>query len=78
MKKAVLLNVLITVFITSIAQKPDIYNRPLQFERDRTFDVIHYRIELDVDMEKKSLRGENKITLSPLNNNFETVTLDAV
>jgi hypothetical protein len=32
---------------------------------------------LNVDLEKKMLTGENRITLSPLNDNFEKCTPDA-
>jgi aminopeptidase N len=60
------------------AQPIDVYNRPVQHERSRDFDALHYRIVLDVDMENKSLTGENTITLTPLNNGLETIVLDAL
>ena len=59
------------------AQKVDVYNRPVQTERSRDFDAIHYKIRLNVDLEKKTLTGENQITLSPLNDNFDKCVLDA-
>jgi len=62
----------------SRAQPIDVYSRPVQHERSRDFDALHYRITLDVDMENKMLTGENTITLVPLNNGLETVILDAV
>jgi len=34
---------------------------PLSQERSRDFDVLHYRIELSVDLEKKYLKGQNTI-----------------
>jgi aminopeptidase N len=61
----------------TIAQKVDVYNRPFQQERSRDFDAIHYKISLNVDMDKKMVAGENLITLSPLNNNFDKIRLDA-
>lgn len=61
----------------SIAQKVDVYERPVKHERSRDFDAIHYKISLDVDLEKKSLTGENQITMSPLNNGLDKCILDA-
>jgi len=60
------------------AQTIDVYSRPVQHERSRDFDALHYRIALDVDMENKSLTGVNTISLTPLNEGLETVVLDAV
>jgi aminopeptidase N len=61
----------------TIAQKVDVYNRPVQQERSRDFDAIHYKVILNVDMDKKMLNGENQITLLPLNNEFDKIRLDA-
>jgi len=61
----------------TIAQKVDVYKRPVQAERSRDFDAIHYKVTLNVDLEKKMLSGENQITLAPLNDNFEKCVLDA-
>ena len=61
----------------AIAQKIDIYKRPVQAERSRNFDAIHYKVTLDVDLNKKILEGENEITLTPLNDNFDRVIIDA-
>jgi aminopeptidase N len=58
-------------------QKVDVYSRPVQVERSREFDALHYRISLNVDMEKKSLAGENRITLVPLNDGLDHCVLDA-
>lgn len=68
------------LFVTHLtnAQLIDVYQRPVQHEPCRDFDAIHYRIELNVDMENKMLKGLNTITLSPLNDGLETITLDAV
>lgn len=61
----------------SIAQKVDVYSRPLQRERSRDFDAVHYRVELRFDEGKKSFWGKNTITLSPLRDDFQKCTLDA-
>ena len=67
------------VFIAQFAygQKVDVYRRPVQVERSRDFDAIHYRIALNVDLDKKSLKGENQITMMPLNDGLKKCVLDA-
>jgi aminopeptidase N len=71
--------VLMIVLIAQCAygQKVDVYSRPVQAERSREFDAIRYRISLTVDMNKKSLTGENQITMTPLNNGLKKCVLDA-
>jgi aminopeptidase N len=74
------ITIIIFLFITlqtGISQKVDVYNRPVQTERSRDFDAIHYKITLNVDLEKKILAGKNQITLSPLNDGLEKCVLDA-
>ena len=60
-----------------LAQPVDIYQRPLQEERSRSFDVLHYKVYLSFDVPTKALYGEAVITLTPLNAALEEVTLDA-
>jgi len=59
------------------AQKIDVYQRPLQSERSRDYDAKHYRIALTFDLDKKYFQGENRITLSPLKDDFSECVLDA-
>ena len=59
------------------AQKIDVYSRPLQSERSRDYDAIHYRIQLRFDEDAKTFWGENTITLSPLKDDFNRCILDA-
>jgi aminopeptidase N len=61
----------------SYAQKVDIYQRPVQVERSREFDAIHYKIALKVNLDRKSLTGENQITMVPLNDKLTRCILDA-
>src|SRR3989339_2257071 len=75
-KKTILLAV--TLFAqVAYGQKVDVYQRPVQVERSRDYDAIHYKISLNVDLDKKSLTGTNEITLVPLNNGFYRCILDA-
>ncbi len=78
MKKPLLFTLIFFVssFIIN-AQLEDVYKRPVQNERSRSYDAIHYRIKLDIDFEKKYVQGENTITLSPLDNGFSQCELDA-
>lgn len=78
MKNFILTSFLLHLFLFINAQQIDVYQRPVQHERSREFDAIHYRITLDVDMENKMLSGSNTITLKPLNDGLETISLDAV
>ncbi len=59
------------------AQTVDVNSWPKRPERAREFDAVHYRIALKLDDEKKTFRGENTITLSPLSNGFTRCVLDA-
>ena len=78
MKKIYIICCLLFAFnFVSFAQKVDLSQRPLQVERSRDYDALHYRISLTFDLEKKEFRGENKITLSPLSDGFTTCLLDA-
>ena len=59
------------------AQRIDISNRPLRSERSRSFDVLHYRIDLNLDWEQKRLNGATTITLTPFDDGLDTCVLDA-
>ena len=47
------------------------------FNRTRTFDVQHYKIQVSFDREKKTVFGDTTVSLKPLNRNFKSVELDA-
>jgi aminopeptidase N len=47
------------------------------FNRSRAFDVLHYVIRTSFDRENKSISGETTVSLKPLKNLFNSVTLDA-
>lgn len=71
---AILLALVVSTLLT--AQQVDIYSRPKQVERSRTFDALHYRISLTFNLEQKTFEGENLITLTPLNDGFRLCELD--
>ena len=66
------------VFLNAGAQKIDVYARPVKQERDRDFDALHYKIELEVDLGGKRLTGQNTISLIPLRNDLSLISIDAV
>lgn len=70
-------SILFFILQFAIGQKVDVYKRPVQHERSRDFDAIHYKVTLDIDLNKGIVEGENQITLSPLNDNFDKVVIDA-
>ncbi len=59
------------------AQQVDIWSRPIQVERSRTCDFIHYRVSLTLDLDAKAFWGENQITLTPLADEVDHGELDA-
>ncbi|MFG1691575.1 M1 family metallopeptidase, partial [Gemmatimonadota bacterium] len=59
------------------AQEVDVWSRPVQTERSRTFDFIHYRVSLTFDLDGKVFRGDNRITLAPLAGGVDRIELDA-
>ena len=59
------------------AQEVDVWSRPVQTERSRTFDFLHYRVTLTFDLDRKAFQGENRITLTPLTGGADRVELDA-
>jgi len=60
-----------------IAQQIDWSKKALQSERSRTFDALHYRIAIRLDLDQKSFEGETTISLTSLRDGFETCVLDA-
>ncbi|TFH64536.1 MAG: aminopeptidase, partial [Gemmatimonadales bacterium] len=59
------------------AQEVDVWSRPVQTERSRSCDFIHYRVSLTFDLDAKLFRGENRITLTPLSDGVDRIELDA-
>ena len=71
------LGCLLATVQAAAAQAVDIYSRPRKAERSRTYDALHYRIQLRFDEQAKSFWGENTITLTPLHDGFTECVLDA-
>jgi len=59
------------------AQQVDVWSRPVQTERTRSVDFIHYRVNLTFDLDAKVFWGENLITFSPFSEGVDHIELDA-
>ncbi len=60
-----------------LAQQADWSKKALQSERSRSYDALHYRIAIRLDLERKSFEGEATITLKSLRDGLDAVVLDA-
>jgi aminopeptidase N len=66
------------VLIAPGQQAPiDFSKKPLQSERTRSYDALHYLIKLTVDMDRKSFGGETTVTLASLRDGLASCVLDA-
>ena len=59
------------------AQKVDISQWPEQKERLRDYDALHYRIQLNLDIENKTFTGQTTVLITPLHDDFKQCVLDA-
>ena len=50
----------------------------IHYTRVRTFDMIHEKLNLNIDMPRQAISGYAEVTLSPINNGLSFVSLDAV
>jgi len=62
---------------SAAAQQVDWWMKSLQSERSRTYDALHYRIAIRLNLDQKSFDGETTVTLTALGDGLETVVLDA-
>lgn len=66
-----------TGFTTLLAQAIDVYSRPVQRERPREFDALHYLIRISIDDKTKTFEGATTVTLLPFKDGFNRCTLHA-
>ena len=67
----------VVALTTLSAQEVDVWSRPVQVERPRTFDFLHYRVSLTLDLDARIFHGENRITLTPLAGGLDRFEVDA-
>jgi aminopeptidase N len=63
--------------LPTYAQQVDVWSRPVQTERTRSVDFIHYQVKLNFDLDGKVFRGENLITFSPFSGGVDRIEVDA-
>ncbi len=59
------------------AQSVDVGNWPLQEERKRNYDALHYRIRLKLDVPGRAFEGKTTVTLTSHERQFDRCELDA-
>ncbi len=59
------------------AQAVDWSKKAVQSERSRSFDALHYKITIRLDLDQKSFSGETTISLTALQDRLDTIVLDA-
>jgi aminopeptidase N len=68
--------------ISAFSQRPRFYYKsptppPEHFTRDRTYDVIHIKLELNLDEKQKTVDGKVTTKFAPLRSNLNEFVLDA-
>ena len=74
--RAVLCAMLLGLTSHLFAQQVDVYSRPLQYQKTRDYNALHYRIQLRFDEQKQMLYGENIVTVAALRDGFDRCELD--
>ena len=70
--------VVMLALVTALpGQTIDYSKKPLQSERSRSYDALHYLIKLKLDLDRKSFGGEATVTLSSFRDGLEACVLDA-
>ena len=59
------------------AQQVDVWSRPVQVERNRTVDFLHYRVSLEFDLDAQVFHGNNRVTFTPFADGLDRFELDA-
>jgi len=62
----------------SLLHAQDSLQPPLHTTRERTYDVLHYKLNLTFDVKGKTCRGVATVRLVPLRPNLDEIDLDAV
>ncbi len=52
-------------------------DRPTHFARERSYDVVHYRLQIEIDERQQTCEGNVTITLHPLQPHLDTLVVDA-
>ena len=70
--------VVIFAFVMALpGQTVDYSKKPIQSERSRDYDALHYLIKIKLDLDRKSFEGATTVTLSSFRDGLEACVLDA-
>ncbi|MBM2846920.1 MAG: Peptidase rane alanine aminopeptidase [Bacteroidetes bacterium] len=67
-----------TLLLTGNAAGQYIFDVDTTVRRSRTYDVVHYKIAVDLNDARKRVSGTTSVTLTPLVDRLDSVVLDAV
>jgi aminopeptidase N len=68
---------LLQLLLLPLARAQELPQPTEHFERDRTYHVLHYKLNITVDEQAKTCAGDVTVRLSPLRPLFDEVRLDA-
>jgi aminopeptidase N len=74
------LRIVLCVLVASLpvlGQGVDWSTKPLQSERSRSYDALHYLIKIRLDLERKAFEGATTVIATSLREGLETCVLDA-
>ena len=78
MKRAArIVGLFLAIAVVSAGQRIDFSKKPLQSERSRDYDALHYRIKIKIDIDRKAFEGETTITLSAFKDGLDACRFDA-
>ncbi|MGB7296849.1 MAG: M1 family aminopeptidase [Candidatus Aminicenantales bacterium] len=78
MKRTILVAILVVVFsLPSFGQGADWSTKPLQSERSRSYDALHYLIKIRLDLDRKAFEGATTVIAASLREGLTTCVLDA-
>jgi aminopeptidase N len=76
-KSAFVVLLALTLVLPASGQGVDWSKKTLQRERERTYDALHYLVNIKLDLERKAFEGSATVTLSSFREGLETCVLDA-
>jgi len=82
MRRFFIISLVLLFSISAFSQRPRFYYKsptppPEHFTRDRTYDVIHIKLELNLDERQKTVDGKVTTKFAPLRSNLNEFVLDA-
>jgi aminopeptidase N len=82
MRRFFIISLVLLFSISAFSQRPRFYYKsptppPEHFTRDRTYDVIHIKLELNLDEKQKTVDGKVTTKFAPLRPNLNEFVLDA-